>query len=298
MKEIAIILVLLFANLIFAGGAPPAIQYTDLVYIGVGGVESSTGAVAQAEVKNAPFYGTVIDSDTVLIKLTSVGDKSCIIKPFDKKKGAQDSIALFIEGGNPKIILVDFSQSKGAGKVRYMYVDGKPGKILFKGLDEKVGKLVVNNKGAGKGVIIQNISKKGAGIKSIFTTGKLKRVQSNHGGFGDPAACGNGVIMIGEDSPKCQIKASPKGTVEHILICKSVDTNAYTGNAYAKAYNECLISNEVVSTITVGKIKKLKTKAIGPAVIAVDVSKKIKEKQYDKKVKVLGQIIGKDNFVE
>ena len=298
MKKIAFIFVLLFVNLIFAGGAPHAIQYTDLVYTGSGGVESSTGAVARSEVKTAPFYGAVIGSDTVLIKLTSVGDKSCIIKPFNKKNGSQDSIALFIEGGNPKIILVDFSQSKGAGKVRYMYVDGKPGKILFKGLEEKVGKLVVNNNGAGKGVIIQNISKKGAGIKSIFTTGKLKRAQSNHGGFGDPAACGNGVIMIGEDSPKCQIKASPKSTVEHILICKSVDTNAYSGNAYAKAYNECLISNEVVSTITIGKIKKLNTKAIGPAVIAVDVSKKIKEKQYGKKVKVIGQIVGKENFVE
>jgi len=298
MKKITIIFILLIAGLTFAGGATSKIPCTDLIYTGEGGVDASTGAVAQAEVKNAPFYGANISSNTVLIKITSVGDKSCIIKPFDKKNGSQDSIALFIEGGNPKIIKVDFSQSKGAGKIPYMYVDGKAGKILFKGLEENIRKIVVNNKGANKGVYIQNISKKGSGIRSIFTTGKLKRAQSNHGGFGDPQACGNGVIMVGEDSPKCQIKASPKGEIEHILICKSVDTNAYSGNAYAKAYNECLISNEVVSTITVGKIKKLNTKAIGPAVIAVDVSKKIKEKQYGKKVKVLGQIVGKDNFVE
>ncbi|RLD12333.1 MAG: hypothetical protein DRI44_00960 [Chlamydiae bacterium] len=193
---------------------------------------------------------------------------------------------------------MDFGQSKGKGKMPYIFVDGKVRKILFKGLEENIRKIVVNNLGDDKGVIIQNISKKGAGIRSIFITGKLKRAQSNHGGFGDPFACGNGVIMIGEDSPKCQIKASHKEAIENILICKSVDTNAYSGNAYRQAYNECIASNAIVSAVTLGKIKKINTKAIGPAVIAVDVSSKIKEKQYGKKVKVTEPIVGKDNFVE
>ena len=298
MKRNIIILMIMITSLTFGGGPEPPIPFTDLIYIGPGGVEALTGAVAQAEVKNAPFYGANIGDDTVLIKITNVGDKSCIIKPFDKKKGSQDSIVLFIEGGNPKKIQIDFSQSKGAGTIPYMYVDGKAGKILFKGLAENIRKVVVNNQGADKGVIIQNISKKGSGIRSIFTTGKLKRAQSNHGGFGDPMACGSGVIMIGEDSPKGQIKASPKGTVESLLICKSVDTNAYSGNAYAEAYNDCIASNAIVSTVTLGKIKKLNIKSIGPAVIAVDVSKKIKEKQYGKKVKITGTIVGKENFVE
>jgi len=298
MRKLPFLFTIMLTSAIFAGGSPPPINYTDLVYIGPGGVESFTGAVAIAEVADAPYGGENINNQTVLIKITNVGDKSCIIKPFDKKTGSQDSIALFIEGGNPKKIQVDFGKSKGKGIIPYIFVDGKVGKILFKGLEEDVRKIVVNNSGDDKGVIIQNISKKGAGIRSIFTTGKLKRAQSNHGGFGDLLACGNGVIMIGEDSPKCQIKASPKGSINNILICKSVDTNAYAGNAYSEAYNECIASNKIVSTVIVGKIKKINTKAIGPAVIAVDVSSKIKEKQYGKKVTVTEPIVGKDNFVE
>jgi len=71
-----------------------------------------------------------------------------------------------------------------------------------------------------------------------------------------------------------------------------------TCNPLKAAYAECIATTSIVAGVELGNIKMLKTKAIGPAVIAVKVSKKIKERQYGNKVKVTELIVGKDNFVQ
>ena len=295
MKKGFIVLMVLMCGIVMAKGSGIPIPGTDLMYTGAGTVET----VSVDVIENYPYgtYSEKGEAGSVVVKINNAGNKSCKIQPADGKKGSQDSIALIIEGG-PKKIQIDFSQSKGDGKLPFLYVGGNAGKVLIKGMGEDVGMVVVDNKGAAKGVHLQNISKKGPGFKSIITMGKLKRAQSNHGGFGGDTDTEPGVIIIGEDSPKGQIKASPKGKVANVLICKNIDTNAFCTYPLKDAYRNCITTTSIVNGVELGKIKMINTKAIGPAVIAVDVGKKIKEKQYGKKVKVTELIVGKENLVE
>ena len=286
------ILTVLTVGIVMAKGKGEPIPGTDLIYDGSGIV--STDSVET--LKNYP-YGeyAVPDAGTVVVIIENAGTKSCKIQPADGKKGSQDSIALIIEDG-PKKVQIDFSQSKGSGKIPYLYIKGNAEKVLVKGMGEDVGLVVIDNNPSNKGVQLQNISKKGPGFKSIITRGKLKKAQSNHGGFGGENDSEPGIIMIGTDSPKAQIQG--KDTVANVLICKNVDTNAFVCNPLKSAYAECIATTSIVAGVELGKIKMLKIKNIGPAVIAVDVSKKIKEKQYGKKIKIKGLIVGKENFVQ
>ena len=135
MKNILLITCILCATVVFAKGGPSPIPDTDLLYDGPGGVESVTENVADA-LTNYPWSDVPIPPETVLVKITNPGS-SCKILPADKS--SQDTIALVIEGG-PKKIQIDFGQSKGAGLIPYMYVNGNAGKILFKGMAGDVGR--------------------------------------------------------------------------------------------------------------------------------------------------------------
>ena len=289
MKKIFVVLIVLTVGIVMAKGKGEPIPGTDLIYTGSGNVVTDT----IDSINNYP-YGEYADAEpgTVVVIIDNAGTKSCKIQPADGKKGSQDSIALIIEDG-PKKVQIDFSQSKGSGKIPYLYIKGNAEKVLIKGMGEDVGLVVIDNNPSNKGALLQNISKKGPGFKSIITRGKLKRAQSNHGGFGGASDTEPGIIMIGTDSPKAQIQG--KGAIANVLICKSVNTNVYS---LTEAYAECIATTSIVAEVEVGKIKMLKTKAIGPAVIAVDVSKKIKEKQYGKKIKITELIVGKENFVK
>jgi hypothetical protein len=295
-----------------AGGSPWAnIPNTDLQYNGPGGVTVWTSAETDvvAMVANAPYGGCAVDSNTVVIEITGADGGKCQIAPQDKKNGSSQLFALFVEGG-PKQLQIDCGQAKGAGEMPYLYVDGKAKKILLKGM-ATVGKVVVDNAGAANGVQIQNISKskvKGpkvltvrkAGppsgqIHSVITSGKLKRLQSNQGGFGGDGS-GPGVIAVGENSPKGQIKVSPRGALADILVCKALNqSNEY---AYAQAYQECIASNAVLPYVEKAVLKMINAKAIGPAVIAADLGKPFKQNQLGKRVKLTEPVVGKENLVE
>ena len=297
MKHLIVIVCLVCATGAFAKGGPIPIQYTGLTYNGPGGVESVTGTVANV-LTNYLWSDVPIPPETVLVKITNPGNKSCKIQPADKS--SDDTIALVIEGG-PKKIQIDFGQSKGQGVIPYMYVEGNPGKILFKGLAGNVRRVVIYNEDDARGVHLQNISKgkgkdEGGGFTDIIIMDKLKRAQSNHGGFGGPDDANPGIIMIGEDSSKGQIKASPKGEIANVLICKSFDTNVFAN--FQAAYADCIASNEILAGIEMGELKMINTKALGPAVIAVDVDKKYKPKQVGKRIKITDPVVGLENITE
>jgi len=297
MKNLLVFAYILCVTMAFAKGGPSPIPDTDLLYEGPGGVESVTEDIAVV-LSNYPWSSVPLPPETVLVKITNPGNKSCKILPANKS--SQDTIALVIEGG-PKKIQIDFGQSKGTGIIPYMYVNGNAGKILYKGLAGDVGRIVVDNESNGKGVHLQNISKGkgnsgGGGFMDIITMGKLKRAQSNHAGFGGSDDANPGIIMIGKDSPKGQIKASPKGEVANVLICKNVDTNVF--DTFQIAYADCIASNEVLDGVEMGKLKMVNTKALGPAVIAVDVDKKFKANQVGKRIKITDPVVGIENITE
>jgi hypothetical protein len=261
-------------------------------------VASVTGDVANV-LTNYLWSDVPIPPETVLVMVSNPGNGSCKIQPADKS--SEDTIALVVEGG-PKKIQIDFGQSKGKGVIPYMFVEGNPGKILFKGLAGNVGRVVVYNEDDARGVHLQNISKKakgnddGGGFTDIIIMDKLKRAQSNHGGFGGPDEANPGIIMIGKDSPKGQIKASPRGEIANVLICKSFDTNVFAN--FQAAYADCIASNAVLPGVEVGNLKMINTKALGPAVIAVDVDKKYKAKQVGKRIKITDPVVGQENIFE
>ena len=296
MKKIMIsIAVVACAMIVYAKGSGSPIPDTDLVYTGPGGVESFTDAVAD-RLTNYPWSDVPIPPGTVLIKITNPGSKSCKIQPAGK--GSQDTIALIIEGG-PRKIQMDFGQAKGAGNIPYMYINGKAGKALFKGVADDIGRVVVDNDGDSRGIHLQNISKakgSGGGFKDIIIAGRLKRAQSNHAGFGGPDDKEAGVIMIGNESDKGQIKTHPKGAVANILICKTVDTNVFA--TFQEAYDTCVASNAVQPGVEMTAVKKINTKALGPAVLAVDVEKKYKAKQVGKRIKITDPVVGLANVTE
>jgi len=296
MKNLILLLSIVCSSVAFAGGRAIPIPGTSLTYEGPSDVITISGVLTN-HMPYYPWSNVPWPTNTIIIIIPEPGENSCKIVPTNKS--SQDSIILIIEGG-PRKIMVDFGQSKGAGTIPYMYVNGNAGKILFKGMGSDVCRIVVDNETADKGVHLQNISKgtgnTGSGFKDIITMGKLKRAQSNHAGFGARDACAIGIIMIGKDSPKGQIKASSKGEVASVLICKNVDTNIFVN--FQTAYFQCIASNAVLPGVEMGNLKMINTKALGPAVIAVDVDKKFKNKQVGKRIKLTSPVVGTENIID
>ncbi|GEM_PF-1603638 len=290
-----------------APGTP--IAGTGLLYSGPGTATAVTDMDTIRDLlTNAPAGGlATVPPETVLIIVSNATGGSAKFSPANKADNG--TYAIMIDG-TPNKIDVDCGQAKGAGLVPYMYVNGSPRKIMFKGMSF-VGKIVVNNAGDATGVHIQNISKKAkhAGpvllgglsdepgrIRAVITTGKLKRLQSNHGGFGGNSQLDPGVIAVGEASPDGQLKANPKGHVSFVLLCSKLTApNEYD---YAGAYQECLASNAVLPRVVMGSLKMLNAKAIGPAVIGTTFVKPIPASQIGKRVKLTNPVVGQSNLVQ
>ena len=286
MKKFIFIFIALFAAFSMAKGKGIEIPGTTLIYNGDGSV--STTSVS--ELSNYPFGSLVVtDSNTVVAVINVVKTKNVKIQPANPKTGSQDSLALILHG-DAKNVQIDFSQAKGKGKLPYVYLDGLIRKLLIKGLGENAGFIVAENIDLEKGLFVQNISKKGAGIKAVITSGKLFRVQSNHGIIGTQLSDAiPGGVLIGEDSPKAQIKA--KGGLSKVLICKNNFTNDLD---FVAAFYGCINTTSIVSNVESVSIKKINAKKFDNVAVAANVAKKIKEK----KVTLSGVIAGKDNFVE
>lgn len=293
-------------TLLAAPGTP--IPGTGLAYNGPGTVSVVTDAGAIRDIlTNAPAGGlTDIPSELVLIILSNATGGNAKFTPVNKADNG--TYALLIEG-SPTKIDVDCGQAKGSGQLPYMAVNGSPIKIMFKGMS-RVGKVVVLNAGAAAGVHIQNISKhtknyspallgdlsnEPGRIHSVITTGKLKRLHSNHGGFGGTSATDPGVIAIGEASPDGEIKANPKGHVSFVLLCAGL-TPSHDYD-YAGAYDACIQSNAVLPRVVMGSLKMLNAKEIGPAVIGATFTKRIPAQQIGTRVKLTQPVVGQDNLV-
>lgn len=313
MKTIAVAAALAAGAVMMAHAAPWVnIPGTDLRYSGPGTVSVVTDSNDVVNIlTNAPYGGVAApDPATVVIIISNAAGGNAMIGPANK--ASSGLFAFFIHGGAGKID-IDCGQAKGSGRTPYVFADGGVGKIKFKGMSA-VGKVVVDNKGGGEGVHIQNISKSrpqplaagealrapkpkpgpAGSIGSVITSGKLKRLQSNHGGFGGTLA-EPGVIAIGEDSPNGQIKPNPKGPVAYVLICKQLASNSYD---YAAAYTACIETNTILPNVEMTKLKKINAKVIGPAVIATTLENKIPASQVGKRVKLTQPIVGEENLVE
>lgn len=277
------------------------IPSTDLIYQGPGTVSVITENVADI-LKNAPYGGVqTVPAGTVIIQINATGNGANLI--FPKNKSSQQAFALFVDG-SPSLLHVSCGQAGGGGVLPYMFVNGAPKKILFSGMAE-VGKIVVSNAGDAAGVHIQNISTgKGAvktsgrptagSVHSVITVGALKRLQTNHGNIGGSATA-PGVIAIGKESPKGQIKCSSKGEVAHVLICKHLNhSNQYD---YAAAYAECMASNAILPYVEQASLQMINTKAIGPAVLGVTLTKPYLANQVGKRLKITQPLVGEENLV-
>lgn len=276
------------------------IPSTDLIYQGPGTVSVITNNVADS-LKNAPYGGVQnVPAGTVIIQISATGSGANLI--FPKNKSSQQAFGLFVDG-SPSVIHVSCGQAGGGGVLPYMFVNGAPKKILFSGMAE-VGKIVVSNAGDNAGVHVQNISTgkakdsgrpTGGSIHSVITVGALKRIQTNHGNIGGSASA-PGVIAIGTESPKGQIKCSSKGEVAHVLICKAL--NCSNRFDYAAAYVECLASNAVLPYVELTALQMINTKAIGPAVLGVELTKTYKANQVGKRLKLTRPLPGEENLLQ
>lgn len=284
MKTYALTLAVVLAVISWAAPAP-IIPGTLLTYQGPGTVTVADPATVVDLLTNAPYGGlNPVPPGIVAIIVSNASGGASKIKPVCKSSG--DIIAVFFYG-DASMLQVDCGQSDCHGKLYYLYAQGTIGKVLLKGMG-LVGKVVVNNDGASTGVQIQNISKdKGAtdipgvsvngGIHSVITAGLLDRLHSNHGTFGGTSATDPGVIAVGADSIKGQVKA--KGGLAHLLICKELtSSNKYD---YAAAYTECMATKTVQPYVVSAQLKRLNTKKIGPAVCAVKLEKKCSAKKMD-----------------
>ena len=298
---------LLTSTALAAPGTP--IAGTGLLYSGPGTATAVTNIDAVRDLlTNAPAGGlATVPFETVLIMVSNANAGNVKFSPANK---ADNGTYAFMIDGTPGTLDVDCGQAKGTGLVPYLYVNGRPRKIMFKGMSV-VGKIVVNNTGDATGVQIQNISKRTkrteharlpgvlyepGRIHSVITTGKLKRLQSNHGGFGGASAADPGVIAVGEASPDGQLKANPKGRVSFVLVCRQLaPPNDYD---YAGAYRACLASNTVLPRVVMGNLKMLNAKAIGPAVIGATFVKPIPASQIGKRVKLTNPVVGQTNLVQ
>lgn len=282
---------------VWADGDIPS---TDLIYQGPGTVSVITENVADI-LKNAPYGGVQnVPAETVIIQISATGSGANLITP--KTKSSQQAFALFVDG-SPSLIHVSCGQAGGGGVLPYMFVNGTPKKILFSGMAD-VGKIVVSNAGDNAGVHVQNISTgkskdagrpTGGSIHSVITVGALKRIHTNHGNIGGSANA-PGVIAIGTESPQGQIKCSSKGEVAHVLICKALNqSNQYD---YAAAYAECIASNAVLPYVETTALQMINTKAIGPAVLAVELTKKYQGNQVGKRLKITQPLPGEEHLLQ
>ncbi|MCX7846471.1 MAG: hypothetical protein N2595_00345 [bacterium] len=277
------------------------IPSTDLVYQGPGSVNVITDHVAEI-LKTAPYGGVPsVPPGTVIVQISNAGTSANLI--FPRHRTSAQAFALFVEG-SPSVLYLSCGQAGGAGVLPYLYVSGAPKKILLSGMAQ-VGKIVVSNAGDNVGVHIQNIStskgnaKKGGhllagSIHSVITVGALKRLQTNHGSFGGTATA-PGVIAIGTDSPKGQIKCSTRGAIAHVLICKTLQrTNQFD---YVTAYQECIASNAVLPYVVKTQLHMINAKAIGPAVLAVKLSKTYQPNQLGTRLKITRPLPGEENLL-
>jgi hypothetical protein len=259
-----------------------------------------------AIVAAAPFGGMHIQTNVVIIEVTGADGGVARIAPQDKRQGSQQRFALFVEGG-PKKLVIDCGARNGRATLHYLYVGGAAKKILMKGL-QTTWKIAVDNAGAGKGVTIVNASLPAPPVtrgrrafngvpelKYVITSGKLKRLQTKHGNVGG-LECAPGVIAVGEDSPKGQVKVGPNGALATVLVCKALNqSNQY---AYSQAYQECIVSNDILPYVEPATLKKISARAIGPAVIAAGIAKPIPQKKVGKRVTLTDPIVGKGNLVQ
>lgn len=295
MKKYALLAASVMAVGLLAKSPSGEIPGTDLVYQGPGTVTSVTDpAQLQALLTNAPYGGmAVVPPGLVAVVISNASGGASKIKA--KGKSSLDRIAVFFYG-DTSMLQIDCGQSDCNGQLEYLYAKGDVGKVLLKGLGY-AGKLVVDNVGSAKGVQIQNISKTkghskgdaGGNIHSVITSGKLDKLQSNHGYIGGPDQTDPGVLAVGTASPNGQVK--PKAGIKCILICGTITSNQYN---YAQAYAECIASNAILPYVTMTSLKQLNTKAIGPAVCAVTLEKKCSSKKTD----VTEPVVGKENVLD
>jgi len=216
-------------------------------------------------------------TNIVLIYFFEASNAVCKIRPANKAGSAQP-LAVFIKGGIPKVVMIDGGK-ENKSELLYVYADGNFKKLKIKGF-ASVGKIAISNNNEGTGVTIQNASKSSAGetagnVHTVIVSGKLKKLQSNKGGFGGTSPTDTGVISIGEASPKGLIKNGKDAEMAYLLFCGGLVGGGYD---YAAAYSECWSSQQVVQTVVkMGSVKKVKTKAIGPGIFGLQVEKKYKD---------------------
>jgi len=244
---------------------------------------------------NAPMGGYHSSyTNIVIIYFFEAEDAVCKIRPADKAGSAQP-LAVYIKGGMPKAVMIDGGK-ENESELLYVYVEGNLKKLKIKGFGT-VGKIAISNNNEGTGVTIQNASKAAAGqiagnIHSVIVSGKLKKLQSNKGGFGGFSPTDTGVIAIEGASPGGMIKVGKGGEMSNLLFCGGLVNGGYN---YAEAFNECWSSQQVLQTvIKIGLVKKVKTKAIGPGVFGLQVEKKYKDAT---KLKIT-DLVGMENLVE
>ncbi len=258
-------------------------------------IGTSYGAGISNVLKIAPMGGYHSSyTNIAIIYFFDARGAVCKIRPSNKAGTAQP-LAVFIKGGIPKAVIIDGGK-ENKSELLYVYADGNLNKLKIKGFGS-VGKIAVSNNNEGAGVTILNTSKAAAGvtagnIHSVIVSGKLKKLQSNKGGFGGSSSTDTGVISIGEASPKGQIKVGKNAEMAYILLCGGLVGGGYD---YAAAYSECWSSQQVVQTVVkMGSVKRVKTKAIGPGIFGLHVEKKYKDVT---KLEIT-DLIGMDNLVE
>ena len=233
---------------------------------------------------NAPMGGYHSSyTNIVIIYFFEAENAVCKIRPSNKAGSAQP-LALIIKGGIPKVVMIDGGK-ENKSELLYVYADGNLEKLKIKGFGT-VGKIAISNNNEGAGVTIQNASKAAAGqvagnIHSVIVSGKLKKLQSNKGGFGGSSSTDTGVIAIEGASPGGMIKVGKNAEMSYLLFCGGLVNGGYN---YAEAFDECWSSQQVLQTvIKMGSVKKEKTKAIGPAIFGLQFEKKYK---YATKLKI------------
>lgn len=244
---------------------------------------------------NAPMGGYHSSyTNIVIIYFFEAEDAVCKIRPAEKAGSAQP-LAVYIKGGMPKAVMIDGGK-ENKSELLYVYAAGNLKKLKIKGF-RTVGKIAISNDNECAGVTIQNVSKAAAGqvagnIHSVIVSGKLKKLQSNKGGFGGASPTDTGVIAVEGASPGGIIKVGKGAEMSNLLFCGGLVNGGYN---YSEAYNECWSSQQVLQTvIKMGLIKKVKTKAIGPGIFGMQVEKKYKDAT---KLKIT-DLVGMENLVE
>ncbi len=256
---------------------------------------TAVGASISNQLINAPFGGYKTSySNLVIIGFFGANGGACKIRPASKA-GKGLPLAVLVKDGMPKTIMIDGGKDNKS-ELLYVYAEGNLKKLKIKGF-ASVGKIAISNNNDGTGVTIQNATKPSAGgaagnVHSVIVNGKLKKLQSNKGGFGGTSPTDTGVISIEGDSPKGIIKSGPSAQMPYLLFCGGLVNGGYD---FSAAYNHCWAMQQVdQAVVKMGSIKKLITKDIGPAIFGLNVEKKYKDAT---KLKIT-DVVGMENFVE